>query len=210
MATGQLAKQPLPAWQLSQELWHLLDSLLSLLSLTLFLCCFVSPLACHADSCALPIHLTEACVGLQTALREAGVTMHGGERSAQALGLTPAPAKRHEYGSNALTLELVDSMDEAIDHVHANGSSHTECIVTGALSVQAWWSCTGVFLAVMYASHCPSSTFIPAVLIRNKQALLHLSRTQSQMTDPAENNWINLFVIRIFLTGLTVAVVTRG
>ncbi|KAK9811960.1 hypothetical protein WJX73_003110 [Symbiochloris irregularis] len=67
---------------------------------------------------------------LQTALREAGVTMHGGKRSAKELGLTPCPSDRHEYGTNALTLELVDSMDEAIDHIHANGSSHTECIVT--------------------------------------------------------------------------------
>ena len=38
---------------------------------------------------------------------------------------------RHEYGEAALTLELVDSMDEAIDHIHANGSGHTEAIITG-------------------------------------------------------------------------------
>lgn len=39
---------------------------------------------------------------------------------------------RHEYGEAALTLELVDSMDEAIDHIHAHGSGHTEAIITGA------------------------------------------------------------------------------
>ena len=38
---------------------------------------------------------------------------------------------RHEYGEAEVTLELVSSMDEAIDHLHANGSGHTECIVTG-------------------------------------------------------------------------------
>ena len=38
---------------------------------------------------------------------------------------------RHEYGEAELTLELVEGMDEAIDHLHANGSGHTECIVTG-------------------------------------------------------------------------------
>ena len=38
---------------------------------------------------------------------------------------------RHEYGEPEVTLELVDSMDEAIDHLHAFGSGHTECIVTG-------------------------------------------------------------------------------
>ena len=58
--------------------------------------------------------------------------MNGGTRSVEELHLSPAPSMRHEYGSNALTLELVDNMDEAIAHIHANGSSHTECIVTGA------------------------------------------------------------------------------
>ena len=38
---------------------------------------------------------------------------------------------RHEYGEAEVTLELVSSMDEAIDHLHAHGSGHTECIVTG-------------------------------------------------------------------------------
>ena len=30
-----------------------------------------------------------------------------------------------------MTLELVSSMDEAIDHLHDHGSGHTECIITG-------------------------------------------------------------------------------
>lgn len=40
-------------------------------------------------------------------------------------------ACRHEYGDAEVTLELVDTMDEAIDHLHDHGSGHTECIVTG-------------------------------------------------------------------------------
>ena len=62
----------------------------------------------------------------------ADVTLYGGEKSVRALGLPAAPSPRHEYGTLALTLELVDSIDEAIDHIHANGSAHTDCIVTGA------------------------------------------------------------------------------
>lgn len=91
------------------------------------------PSACNAVEKIL-VHSDLAQDGrlyqLQTALRDAGVHMHGGDRSTEALGLPPAPSKRHEYGTPALTLELVDTMDEAIAHVHANGSSHTECIVT--------------------------------------------------------------------------------
>ena len=61
--------------------------------------------------------------------------MLGGKRSTEALGLSPAPNERHEYGNASLTLELVDSLDEAVDHIHAYGSSHTDCIVTGAASL---------------------------------------------------------------------------
>ena len=38
---------------------------------------------------------------------------------------------RHEYGEPEVTLELISNMDEAIDHLHENGSGHTECIITG-------------------------------------------------------------------------------
>ena len=72
-----------------------------------------------------------ACCG-QGALREAGVTVLGGPRASQLLGLKPAPGARVEYGCNTLTLELVAGLDEAIEHIHAQGSGHTEAIVTGA------------------------------------------------------------------------------
>lgn len=68
----------------------------------------------------------------QVALHEAGVSVLGGERAVKQMGLDAAPAAKHEYGSLALTLELVSSMDEAISHIHAHGSGHTEAIITGA------------------------------------------------------------------------------
>ena len=61
-----------------------------------------------------------------------GVTVFGGERATAVLSLTRAVSDKHEYGTLALTLELVDSMDEAIDHIHRFGSGHTEAIITGA------------------------------------------------------------------------------
>ena len=74
---------------------------------------------------------------LQKALQQAGVKMYGGDVAAGALGLPPAPSSRHEYGEPALTIELVDSMDEAIDHIHKHGSSHTECILTSESPCQS-------------------------------------------------------------------------
>ena len=68
---------------------------------------------------------------MQRALGENGVKVYGGERAAHALSLAPAEALKKEYGSNELTLELVSSLDEAVDHIHEHGSSHTEAIITG-------------------------------------------------------------------------------
>ncbi len=68
----------------------------------------------------------------QAALREAGVSVLGGDKAAPRMGLGPAPSARIEYGANTVTLELVASMDEAIAHIHAHGSSHTDAIITGA------------------------------------------------------------------------------
>ncbi|DBA80719.1 hypothetical protein WJX77_011938 [Trebouxia sp. C0004] len=91
------------------------------------------PAACNAVEKIL-VHEALAKDGrlykLQSALREAGVTMYGGERASRDLSLERAKSDRHEYGEAELTLELVSSMDEAIDHLHAHGSGHTECIIT--------------------------------------------------------------------------------
>ncbi|KAL0046411.1 hypothetical protein WJX82_000130 [Trebouxia sp. C0006] len=91
------------------------------------------PAACNAVEKVL-VHEALAKDGrlfqLQTALRDANIAIYGGERSSKYLSLPKAPSPRHEYGTAALTLELVESMDDAIDHLHANGSGHTECIVT--------------------------------------------------------------------------------
>lgn len=73
------------------------------------------------------------CAAGQAALREAGISVLGGDRAAPRMGLGPAPSARIEYGANTLTLELVAGLDEAVDHIHANGSGHTEAIITGAL-----------------------------------------------------------------------------
>ena len=72
----------------------------------------------------------ESCIA-QAALRDNDIVIHGGEQARHALGLPLAPAPKMEYGTRDLTLELVSSMDEAIDHIHEFGSSHTEAIVTG-------------------------------------------------------------------------------
>jgi gamma-glutamyl phosphate reductase len=91
------------------------------------------PAACNALETLL-IHDSLVATGgaaeLMTALRAAGVELFGGPRGEKELKLPPAPALRHEYGCQACSIELVSSMDNAIDYIHANGSAHTDCIIT--------------------------------------------------------------------------------
>ncbi len=67
------------------------------------------------------------------ALQEHGVTVYGDER-VRALGDGVEPATDREYAAEFLDLRIagrvVESLDEAIDHVERFGTKHTESIVT--------------------------------------------------------------------------------
>ncbi|MDP6932105.1 MAG: glutamate-5-semialdehyde dehydrogenase [Myxococcota bacterium] len=88
------------------------------------------PAACNAMETLL-VHVdfphTRA---LLDALADAGVALFGGPRAATQLDLTPAETLRREYGELAATVELVDDVEAAIDHIHTHGSGHTESVVT--------------------------------------------------------------------------------
>ncbi|CDQ80812.1 unnamed protein product [Oncorhynchus mykiss] len=60
------------------------------------------------------------------------VKIHAGPRFASNLTFSPSEVKslRTEYGDLECCIEVVDSMQEAIDHIHRYGSSHTDVIVT--------------------------------------------------------------------------------
>uniref|UniRef100_A0A8C6UDQ2 Delta-1-pyrroline-5-carboxylate synthase n=1 Tax=Neogobius melanostomus TaxID=47308 RepID=A0A8C6UDQ2_9GOBI len=58
--------------------------------------------------------------------------IHAGPRFASYLTFSPSEVKslRTEYGDLECCIEVVDSMQEAVDHIHKYGSSHTDVIVT--------------------------------------------------------------------------------
>lgn len=91
------------------------------------------PAACNAMETLL-VHRALVDDGraeaLLDALRGAGVALFGGPRAAARLGLEEAASFHHEYGDLAATVEIVDGVDEAIDHIHRHGSAHTDAIVT--------------------------------------------------------------------------------
>uniref|UniRef100_A0A4W6BNL8 Delta-1-pyrroline-5-carboxylate synthase n=1 Tax=Lates calcarifer TaxID=8187 RepID=A0A4W6BNL8_LATCA len=65
-------------------------------------------------------------------LRTERVKIHAGPRFASYLTFSPSEAKslRIEYGDLECCMEVVDSMHEAVDHIHKYGSSHTDVIIT--------------------------------------------------------------------------------
>lgn len=91
------------------------------------------PAACNAMETLL---LNAECItngvgpAVLMALRAAGVKCLGGPR-AMKLGLCDHAASepKFEYGDLTCQVEIVETMDEAIDWIHAYGSGHTECIV---------------------------------------------------------------------------------
>ena len=93
------------------------------------------PAACNAVETVL-VHreiAAEFLPKLAEHLRARGVTLHG---DATVRGLlrgveVEAVEDWHkEYGELALSLSVVESLDAAIDHIHAHGSLHTESILT--------------------------------------------------------------------------------
>ncbi|EYR62410.1 gamma-glutamyl phosphate reductase [Actinotalea ferrariae CF5-4] len=74
------------------------------------------------------------------ALHDAGVTLHGDDRTAAHApeGVTVVPATEEDWATEYLSLDLavrvVDSLEEAVDHIRAWSSGHTEAIVTADLA----------------------------------------------------------------------------
>ncbi|KAL6523828.1 Delta-1-pyrroline-5-carboxylate synthase [Orobanche hederae] len=91
------------------------------------------PAACNAMETLL-VHkdlvqdgsLNELIVELQVK----GVTIFGGPRASSLLNIPEANSLHHEYSSLACTVEIVDDINAAIDHIHQHGSAHTDCVVT--------------------------------------------------------------------------------
>ncbi len=93
------------------------------------------PAVCNAVETAL-IHTAIAPTflpSLAARLNAKHVTLLGDDRTAEILGpaQTGTVTNWHtEYGDLTLALRIVDSLDDAITHIHTHGSAHTESICT--------------------------------------------------------------------------------
>jgi len=92
------------------------------------------PSACNAaESLLLHQSLVDsgAADKLLRALRAKGVCLYGGPEAVKQ-GLTESVALdlHREYGDLQITVEIVSSVQQAVAHINAHGSGHTESIVT--------------------------------------------------------------------------------
>jgi glutamate-5-semialdehyde dehydrogenase len=99
-------------------------------------CNALETLLCHrgAAQTVLPSVLKD--------LHEAGVEIRGCERTREVFGDAVAATEddwRAEYLAPIVAVRIVDSMDDAIEHIRRYGSDHTEVIVTNDYAnSQAW------------------------------------------------------------------------
>jgi glutamate-5-semialdehyde dehydrogenase len=97
------------------------------------------PAACNAVETVL-VHRDIArgfLPKLSRRLHKRGVALHGCPATREILLETTEPEElaaihdwHTEYGELAVSIGVVDSLDAAIEHIHAHGSSHTESIIT--------------------------------------------------------------------------------
>ncbi|XP_076460772.1 delta-1-pyrroline-5-carboxylate synthase-like isoform X2 [Babylonia areolata] len=67
-------------------------------------------------------------------LRNEGVDFHPGPKLSKLLKFGPSlsASMKTEYGAMECAIEVVESLDEAIDHINKYGSSHTDSIITNS------------------------------------------------------------------------------
>ena len=99
------------------------------------------PTVCNAlDTVLLHSETAPACLpDIARNLSAAGVELHCDHRALSILGpntgLNTLPASEEDWGKEFLSLtaaiKIVDSLDEALEHIETYGSGHTEAIITG-------------------------------------------------------------------------------
>ena len=94
--------------------------------------------------------------GVLSDLHEAGVELVGDERARElAGGVEVGVAGEADWGTEYLDLKMVvgvvDSLDEAVDHINSHGTSHSEAVVTASAEASERFS-TLVDAAVVYTN----------------------------------------------------------
>ncbi len=95
---------------------------------------------------------------LKTALQEKGVKIFGCPKTVAMIGVEPATQEdwKTEYLDLIVSIKVVDSLDDGLEHINRYGSGHTDVIVTSdkdralyfmdhADTADAFWNCSSRF-----------------------------------------------------------------
>lgn len=96
------------------------------------------PSVCNTVETLLIHQNTAAAAGVLQALSAAGVTLHAEERAAQLVPeIATVQAGEDDWANEYLDLDIavkvVDDMDQALEHIRAYSTGHTEAIITSSL-----------------------------------------------------------------------------
>lgn len=72
---------------------------------------------------------------LAKAFKQKGTTLLGDKEVAKIIAIDGDADYTKEYGQNVLNLKIVNGLDEAISHINAFGSQHSDSIITNDISV---------------------------------------------------------------------------
>ena len=144
-----------------------------------------------------------AAKGLLDAARGAGIKLFGGPRACAALGLEAAPSMRHEYGELAMCVEVVDGVAEAVAHINAHGSGHTDVVVTEDAAVAAafmqgvdaanvFHNCSSRFMVrvAVLGAPCPATTGSSDCVVRRLEAALRTRKKRPGASDHRRKRWL--------------------
>ncbi len=91
------------------------------------------PAVCNAaETLLIHAEAADALQDIAKALEAVGVTLRGCPRTRERIHCQPATDEDFdtEYLDYMMAVRIVDSLEEAIDHINTHGSGHTDCIVT--------------------------------------------------------------------------------
>lgn len=77
---------------------------------------------------------------MQDRLEENGIKVFGGPRASHLISIEETSDLKKNCGEAALTAEVVESLEKAVDYIHKFGSSHTDCIATGRQCIPSSFS----------------------------------------------------------------------
>jgi glutamate-5-semialdehyde dehydrogenase len=116
------------------------------------------PAVCNAAETLLVHEAAAPAVLPRLAARLEGVELRGDERTRAVISCAAATEEdwRTEYNDLILSIRVVASLDEAVDHINTNGSHHTDSILTrdraaaeaflaGVDSASVMWNCSTRF-----------------------------------------------------------------